>query len=53
MKLDGDAPRLGIKSGFRPKLIGPNFVVKAVMKGDRLSENDEAEADGALVIRLS
>lgn len=52
VKLDGDVPRLGIKSGFRPKLIGPNFVVKAVVKGDKLSENEEAEADGALVIRL-
>lgn len=52
VKLDGDIPRLGIKSGFRPKLIGPNFAVKAVVKGDKLSENDEADADGALVIRL-
>lgn len=52
IKLDGDVPRLGIKSGFRPKLIGPNFAVKAVVKGDKLSENDEADSDGALVIRL-
>lgn len=52
VKLDGDKPRLGIKSGFRPKLIGPNFAVKAVVKGDKLSENDEADADGVLVIRL-
>lgn len=49
--LDGDTPRLGIKSGFRPKLIGPNFAVKAVVKGDKISENDEADNDGALVIR--
>jgi len=38
--------------GFRPKLLGPAFVVRAVVKGDKLSENNEAEADGALVIRL-
>lgn len=49
--LDGDMPRLGIKSGFRPKLIGPNFAVKAVVKGDKIGENNEADADGALVIR--
>lgn len=56
VKLDGDTPRLGIKSGFRPKLLGPSFVVRVVVrvvvKGDKLSENNEAEADGALVIRL-
>lgn len=52
VKLDGDVPRLGIKSGFRPKLIGPNFAVKSVVKGDKLSDGEEAEADGALVIRL-
>lgn len=53
VKLDGDVPRLTIgKSGLFPRLIGPNFTVKAVVKGDKLSENDEAEADGALVIRL-
>jgi len=52
VKLDGDKPRLGIKSGFRPKLIGPNFAIKAVVKGDKIGENDEADADGALVIRL-
>lgn len=57
VKLDGDVPRLGIKSGFRPKLIGPNFAVKAVVKGDKIGwtsddDYDEAEADGALVIRL-
>lgn len=52
IQLDGDKPRLGIKSGFRPKLIGPNFVVKAVVKGDKIGENNEADGDGALVIRL-
>lgn len=52
VQLDGDIPRLGIKSGFRPKLIGPNFVVKAVVKGDEIGGNDKAEHDGALVIRL-
>jgi hypothetical protein len=57
VKLDGDTPRLSIKSGFRPKLIGPNFAVKAVVKGDKIGwagdeDYDEAEADGALVIRL-
>jgi hypothetical protein len=57
VKLDGGTPRLSIKSGFRPKLIGPNFAVKAVVKGDKIGwggddDYDEAEADGALVIRL-
>lgn len=52
VRMDGDVPRLGIKSGFRPKLIGPNFVVKAVVKGDKIGENDEADRDGALVIRV-
>lgn len=51
--LDGDKPRLGIKSGFRPKLIGPNFAVKAVVKGDIINDDEqEASSDGALVIRL-
>lgn len=53
VQLDGDKPRLGIKSGFRPKLVGPNFVVKAVVKGDEIGENDKADSDGALVIRMS
>lgn len=52
VQLDGDIPRMGIKSGFRPKLIGPNFIVKAVVKGDEIGDNDKAEHDGALVIRL-
>lgn len=52
VQLDGDTPRLGVKSGFRPKLVGPNFVVKAVVKGDDLGDNDKADSDGALVIRL-
>ena len=53
VQLDGDTPRLGIKSGFRPKLIGPTFTAKAVVKGDQLSENNEADSDGVLVIRMS
>lgn len=52
VQLDGGVPRLGIKSGFVPKLIGPNFVVKAVVKGDKLAEGNEADSDGALVIRM-
>jgi hypothetical protein len=52
VQLDGGVPRLGIKSGFRPKLIGPNFVVKAVVKGDTIAEGKEAESDGVLVIRM-
>jgi len=52
IQLDGGVPRLGIKSGFVPKLIGPNFVVKAVVKGDKIGTNGEAGADGALVIRM-
>lgn len=53
VQLDNGVPRLGIKSGFQPKLIGPNFVVKAVVKGDSLAENNEADSDGALVVRMS
>lgn len=52
VQLDGDKPRLGVKSGFRPKLIGPNFVVKTVVKDDEIGENEKADSDGALVIRL-
>jgi hypothetical protein len=55
VKLDGDVPRMTIKAGLRPKLIGPNFVVKAVVKGDALTDKEdgeEAEHDGALVVRL-
>lgn len=52
VQLDGDKPRLSIKSGFRPKLIGPNFIVKAIVKGDKIGENDEADHDGVLIIRL-
>lgn len=53
VQLDGDKPRLGIKSGFTPKLVGPTFIVKAVVKGDQLAKNNEADGDGALVIRMS
>jgi hypothetical protein len=53
IQLDGDTPRLGIKSGFRPKLIGPTFTVKAVVKGDELAEGTEADKDGVLIIRMS
>ena len=52
VKLDGDTPRLGIKSGFRPKLIGPNFTVKAVVKGDQIADDFEAPHDGVLVVRM-
>lgn len=52
VQLDGDTPRMGIKSGFRPKLIGPSFAVKAVVKGDDLGDNNKADCDGALVIRM-
>jgi hypothetical protein len=56
VQLDDGVPRLGIKSGFRPKLIGPNFIVKAVVKGDKLVNADkgaEADTDGVLVIRMA
>lgn len=54
VQLDGGVPRLSIKSGFRPKLIGPNFVVKSIVKGDKIDgDENEAEGDGALVIRMS
>jgi hypothetical protein len=54
VQLDGGVPRLDIKSGFRPKLIGPNFTVKAIVKGDKLGEDDseEADTDGVLVVRM-
>lgn len=53
VQLDGDTPRMTVKSGFRPKLVGPNFVVKAVVKGDVIAgEDQEAEGDGAIVIRV-
>jgi hypothetical protein len=54
VQLDGGVPRLTVRSGFRPKLIGPNFVVKAVVKGDKLGEDDseEADTDGVLVVRM-
>lgn len=54
VQLDDGIPRLGISSGFRPKLLGPNFVVKAVVKGDSLADGgDKANADGVLVVRMS
>ena len=52
VQLDGGVPRLGIASGFTPKLVGPSFVVKAVVKGDEIAEGNEADRDGALVIRM-
>lgn len=55
VQLDGGVPRLGIASGFAPKLVGPSFVVKAVVKGDKIGSGDdgqEADSDGALVIRM-
>lgn len=56
VQLDDGAPRLDIKSGFRPKLIGPNFTVKAIVKGDKLTgeeDGEEANTDGVLVIRMT
>lgn len=53
VQLDGGVPRLDIKSGFRPKLIGPGFTVKAVVKGDEIGEGEEADTDGVLVVRLT
>lgn len=53
VQLDGDKPRLSIKSGFTPKLIGPTFAVKAVVKDDELADGDKAEADGAFIVRMS
>ena len=53
VKLDGDVPRLGISSGFKPKLLGPALTVKAIVKGDKLAEGNEAQSDGALVIRVA
>jgi len=55
VQMDGDKPRIGIKSGFVPKLVGPSFIVKAVVKGDKITSGDdgeEADSDGALVIRM-
>lgn len=56
VQLDGGVPRLTIRSGFRPKLVGPNFVVKAIVKGDMLTGDDKgakADTDGVLVVRMS
>jgi hypothetical protein len=54
VQLDDGVPRLGISSGFRPRLLGPNFVVKAVVKGDSLADGgDKANTDGVLVVRMS
>lgn len=55
VQLDGDTPRMTIRAGFRPKLIGPSFAVKAVVKGDKITAGDdgeEADSDGVLVIRM-
>ena len=56
VQLDGGVPRLTVKSGFRPKLVGPNFTVKAIVKGDSLTneeDGEEADADGVLVVRMA
>lgn len=55
VQLDGGVPRLTVRSGFRPKLIGPSFTVKAVVKGDKLANDDseEADTDGVLIVRMS
>ena len=55
VQLDGGVPRLGIKSGFTPKLVGPTFIVKAVVKGDKIGAGDngqESDSDCAIVIRM-
>lgn len=52
VQLDGGVPRLGIKSGFVPKLIGPNFIIKAIVKDDEIADGDKAEHDGVLVVRM-
>lgn len=53
-KLDGDGnPKLSATAVSRPRLIGPKFIVKSVIGGDAIGENDaKAEADGVLVIRV-
>ena len=56
VQLDGGEPRLTVKSGFRPKLVGPNFTVKAVVKDDILTDEEDgekADTDGVLVIRMA
>jgi len=48
----GGQPKLTSTALTRPKLIGPRFMVRAVNKDDEVSENNKAEADGVLVIRV-
>lgn len=51
--LDGSGnPKLSASSVSRPKLIGPSFIVKHVLKDDLVAENTKSEADGVLVIRV-
>lgn len=53
IQLSGNEIRTGANQTSREKLIGPNFAVKAVVKGDAIAEGNEAEGDGVLVVRMA
>lgn len=52
IQLDNGKPRVGANQTNRPKLIGPNFVVKAIVKDDELSNGNKASGDGVLIVRV-
>lgn len=54
IQLDGEGkPIVGANQTTRPKYINAcNFIVKAVVKGDEIADGEEADSDGALVIRV-
>lgn len=54
IQLDGAGkPIVGANQTNRPKLIySANFIARAVVKGDEISDGQEAETDGVLVIRV-
>jgi len=54
VRLNGNQPILGADFHQRPKYIYTrNFVAKAVIAGQKLSEGVEAEGDGVVVIRVA
>jgi len=55
IQLDGlGKPIVGANQTNRPKLIHScNFIVKAIVKDDELTDGRKAESDGALVVRVA
>ncbi len=54
VRLNGDKPILGADFHQRPKYIySRNFIAKAVIKDQELSEGVKAEGDGVVVIRVA